>query len=157
MPFLSPGDLPNPGLKPVFPTLETDALPSEPPGKSIRVVSSAYLRLLIFLPAILILVCASSSLAFLVVYSAYKLNKQSDNIRPWRTPFPIWNQSVVLCPVLTVASWSAYRFSKKQIRWSVFLAWEPHEQYEKAKRYDTERWTPQVSRCPICYWRLVEK
>ena len=28
---------------------------------------------------------------------------------------------------------------------SVFLPWEPHEQYEKAKRYDTERWTPQVS------------
>ena len=25
---------------------------------------------------------------------------------------------------------------------SVFLPWEPHEQYEKAKRYDTERWTP---------------
>ena len=27
---------------------------------------------------------------------------------------------------------------------SVFLPWEPHEQYEKAKSYDTERWTPQV-------------
>ena len=35
----------------------------------------------------------------------------------------------------------------------VFLPWEPHKQYEKAKRYDTERWTPQVGRCPICYWR----
>ena len=34
-----------------------------------------------------------------------KLNKQGDNIQPWRTPFPIWNQSVVPCPVLTVASW----------------------------------------------------
>ena len=28
------------------------------------------------------------------LYSAYKLNKQGDNIQPWRTPFPIWNQSV---------------------------------------------------------------
>ena len=27
------------------------------------------------------------------MYSAYKLNKQGDNIQPWRTPFPIWNQS----------------------------------------------------------------
>ena len=36
---------------------------------------------------------------------------------------------------------------------SVFLPWEPHEQYEKAKRFDTERWTPQVGRWPICYWR----
>ena len=37
----------------------------------------------------------------------------------WRTPFPIWNQSVVPCPVLTVASWPAYRFLKRQVRWSV--------------------------------------
>ena len=35
-----------------------------------RVVSSAYLRLLIFLPAILIPACASSSLEFLMRYSA---------------------------------------------------------------------------------------
>ena len=28
---------------------------------------------------------------------------------------------------------------------SVFLPWEVHEEYEKAKRYDTERWTPQVN------------
>ena len=77
----------------------------------IRVVSSAYLRLLIFLLAILIPACASFSLAFHMMYSAYKLNKQGDNIQPWWTPFLIWNQSVVPCPVLTVASWPAYRFS----------------------------------------------
>ena len=34
------------------------------------------------------------------MYSAYKLNKQDDNIQPWCTPFPIWNQSVVPCLVL---------------------------------------------------------
>ena len=50
-------------------------------------------------------------------YYAYKLNKQGDNIQPWHTPFPIWNQSVVPCPVLTVASWPAYRFLKRQVRW----------------------------------------
>ena len=37
---------------------------------AIRVVSSAYLRLLIFVPAILIPACASSSLAFHKMYSA---------------------------------------------------------------------------------------
>ena len=81
-------------------------------------VSSAYLSLLIFLPAILIPACASSSPAFLMIYSAYKLNKQGDNMQPWCTPFPIWNQSVVSCPVLIVASWPAYRFLKRQDRWS---------------------------------------
>ena len=30
----SPGDLPNPGIKLGSPTLQADALPSEPPGKS---------------------------------------------------------------------------------------------------------------------------
>ena len=74
---------------------------------AIRVVSSAYLRLLIFLLSILIQVCASFSPAFLMMYSAYKLNKQGDTIQPWHTPFPIWNQSVVPCPVLTVPSWPA--------------------------------------------------
>ena len=59
-----------------------------------------------------------SSPAFLMMYSAYKLNKQDDSIQPWCTPFPIWNQSVVPCPVLTVASWPAYRFLKRQVRWS---------------------------------------
>ena len=84
----------------------------------IRVVSSTYLRLLIFLSAILIPACASSNLAFHVIYSAYKLNKQGDNIQPWYTPFPILNQSIVPCPVLTVASWPAYRFLRRQVRWS---------------------------------------
>ena len=85
---------------------------------AIRVVSSAYLRLLIFLPAILTPACASSSPAFLMMDSAYKLNKQDDNIQSWCTPFPIWNQSVFPCPVLTVASWPAYRFLKRQVRCS---------------------------------------
>ena len=39
-------------------------------------------------------------------------------MQPWHTPFMIWNQSVVPCPVLTVASWPAYRFLKRQVRWS---------------------------------------
>ena len=74
---------------------------------AIRVVSSEYLRLLIFLPAILIPACASSSLAFCMMYSACKLNKQGDKIQPWCTSFLIWNLSVFPCPVLTVASWPA--------------------------------------------------
>ena len=33
LPFPSPGDLPDPGIEPGSPTLEADALTSEPPGK----------------------------------------------------------------------------------------------------------------------------
>ena len=85
---------------------------------AIRVVSSAYLRLLIFLLAVLMPACASSSPAFLMMYSTCKLNKQGNDIQPWCTPFPIWKQSVVPCTVLTVASWLAYRFLRRQVRWS---------------------------------------
>ena len=34
------------------------------------------------------------------------------------SPCPIWNQSVVPCPVLSVASWPAYKFLKRQVRCS---------------------------------------
>ena len=57
-------------------------------------------------------------------------------MQPWCTSFAIWNQSVVSCPVLTVASWPAYRFLKRQVRWSgwrIFLknfpvCCDPHSQ-----------------------------
>ena len=42
-------------------------------------LSSAYLKLLIFLMAVWIPACTSSSAAFHMIYSAYKLNKQGDS------------------------------------------------------------------------------
>ena len=83
-----------------------------------RLESSVYLRLFIFLPAVLIPTCASSILALHMKYSACKLNKQGDNIQPWHTPFPIWNQSIVPCLVLSVASLHAYEFQRMQVRLS---------------------------------------
>ena len=56
---------------------------------AIRVVSSAYLRL-IFLPAVLIPACNSPSPGFHMMYSAYKLNKQADNIQPCHTLSQFW-------------------------------------------------------------------
>ena len=85
---------------------------------AISMVSSTCLRLLIFLLAILIPACTSSSLAFHMMYSACKLNKQGNKLQPWSTPLPILNQLIVPCPVLTVPSWSAYRFLRRQVRWS---------------------------------------
>ena len=84
----------------------------------IRVVSSTYLRLLIILPTVLIPAWALSSPTFLLMCSAYKLNKHGDNIWPWHIPFLIWNQFGFPRPVLTVASWPAYRFLRRQLKWS---------------------------------------
>ena len=91
---------------------------SSPSLSAIRVVSSAYLRLLMFLLPILIQTCNSSSLAFLMMHLAYKLNKQVDSRQRCCIPFSILNQSVVPYRVLTVASWPAYRFLKRQVRGS---------------------------------------
>ena len=69
-----------------------------------------------FLPPILIPACNLSSLAFLVMCSAYRLNKQDDSRQPCRTPFSILNQSVVPYRVLIVAFLPAYRFLRRQVR-----------------------------------------
>ena len=57
---------------------------------AIGMVPSAYMKLLIFSPAILIPACDASSLAFHIKYSAQKLNKQGDNIQSC-IPYPVWN------------------------------------------------------------------
>ena len=64
-----------------------------------------------------------SSLCFIqpgicMMYSAYNLNKQGDNIQLWHTPFPVLNQSAVPSPVLTAAAWPAYRFLRRHVRCS---------------------------------------
>ena len=46
---------------------------------AIKLITSAYLRLLIFLLAIFLPACNSSNLAFPMMWSAYKLNKLGDN------------------------------------------------------------------------------
>ena len=105
------------------------------------------MRFLLFLLVILIPACSSSSPAFHMMYSANKINKQSDNIQPWCTPFPIWNQSVVPCPVWTVASWAAYRFLSKQVRWygipislrmSHILLWSTHSKALAVKKAEVD-------------------
>ena len=94
---------------------------------AIRVMSSAYLRLLIFLPAILISAYASSSPVFLMMYSAYKLNKQGNNKQPWCTPFPILNNSCCSmsssnCSFLTCIQISQVTV-KKVNNWNLLWWW----------------------------------
>ena len=46
---------------------------------------------------------------------------------PKHEGFPIWNHSIVPCPVLTVPSWPAYRFLRRQVRWSgIPISWIFH-------------------------------
>ena len=130
-------------FKPAFPLSSftfIKKLLSSSSFSAIRVVASAYLWLLIFLPAILTLAYASPSWTFHMIYSAYGLNKQGDHTHPWCTPFPIWNQYTVPCLVLTVASWPATDFSGGRKGGLVFPSLE---------EFSTLWWDPQSQR----FWR----
>ena len=133
-----------------------------------RVVLSAYLRLLIFLPAILIPACDSFSLTFYMIYSVHKLNTQGDNIQPCHTPFPILNQSVFPCLVLTVASWPSWKFLRRQKKWSgipislriVHSFCDPHSQRLSGSQW-SKSWIFLEFPCFLCdpqmlaIWSLV--
>ena len=115
-----------------------------------------------FFPAILIPACASSSSVLRMMYSANKLNKQSDNIQPWHTSSPILNQSVVPCLVLSAASWSAYTFLRRQVRrssipisWRIFhsLLWSTqsktlHSQWSRSRCFS-------MIQLMLAIWSLV--
>ena len=45
LPFPSPGDLPNPGIKPGSPALQADSLPSEPPCKPLFLVRIMFMAM----------------------------------------------------------------------------------------------------------------
>ena len=81
---------------------------------SIRLVSSAYMRLLIFLLEILIPTFDSSNPAFHMMYSAYNLNKQGDNIQLCHNPFPILNQSL---PCLDIFCDKLLNVMKNKCHW----------------------------------------
>ena len=42
--FPSPGDLPNPGIEPRSPTLQADALPSEPSGSLMKITANQIVK-----------------------------------------------------------------------------------------------------------------
>ena len=86
----------------------------------IRVVSYVYVKLLIFLLAILIPACVSSSPAFCMMYSVYKLKKHGDNIQPWCIPFSILNQSIVCCSMSSshCCFLTCIQVTQEQVKWS---------------------------------------
>ena len=67
---------------------------------AIRVLSPACLKWLIFLLAVWIRACASSSPAFHMMHSACKLNKHGDNVQYWRVPFLASHSKSLRCLTL---------------------------------------------------------
>ena len=87
---------------------------------AIRVVPSAYLRFWYIshkFPS-----CELPSLIFCRMYPSYHVKEQVDNIQPWHTPYPIWNQFTLSHPFLTIASWLAYKVSQEMRK----MVWYSH-------------------------------
>ena len=59
----------------------------------------------------------------------YKLSKQGDSIQSWCTPFPVLNQSIVPCPVLTVLPDLRTYFSRGRSGGLVFPCLEEFSQF----------------------------
>ena len=81
---------------------------------AIRVVSSAYLSLLIFLPAILITACASSSLTFRMTFLQFSSVQSLSHVRLFATPWIAARQAFLSItnsqssPKLMSSSWWCY-------------------------------------------------
>ena len=56
---------------------------------------------------------------------------------------------------ILLLAWGGTHFSTWLLSFS-FRGIYQNGQYKKAKRYDTERWTPQVGGSLKCYWRRME-
>ena len=83
LPFPSPGDLPNPGIEPGSPTLQADALSSEPPGKPF-LVGGRYcflnsLRVLCSYNIAWIIMAYLIAIRYISWHQLYPLNSVSDN------------------------------------------------------------------------------
>ena len=109
-PFPSPGDLPNPGIKPRSPILQADSLPAEPQGKPKNTgVGSLSLLQWIFLTQesnqgllhcrqILCQLSHQGSLCFVMDLSKFKTVVLPTVLKPSRTLRSFWAQKVFCAP-----------------------------------------------------------
>ena len=77
----------------------------------------------------------------------------SMSVKQWAIPGRATHDGRVMVDI-SDKPWSTGEGNGNPLQYSCLKS---HEKYEKGKQYDTERWTFQVARCPICYWRRVEK
>ena len=122
---------------------------------AIRVVSSVYLRLLIFFLAILIPGCVSSSLAFHMMHSAHRSKKQGDNIHTWHTPFPVWKGLSSQCYGFSSSHiWVQELYYKESWVLKNWCFWTVVVEKTLERDPWTERSTSRLSIVTLLAWRI---
>ena len=87
-------------------------------------------------------------LSNLIIWTTALCNSMKLRAMPCRaTQDGSWYRVLTKCGPLENAMATHFSILALRTPWTVW----------KSKKIDTERWTPQVGRCPICYWRSVEK
>ena len=89
--FPSPGDLPDPGIKPGSLSLEADALTSEPAGQLLFLVAAMFASMFLFFDHLLIAIgkIVSKNLPFLFEFQFIQMNGQKCGIySQWNTTQP---------------------------------------------------------------------
>ena len=82
----------------------------------ISTICSAYIYICVY---VCMCVCVCVCVCVYIYIYIFTTVKQAEwQYTAWCSPFPIWNQSIFPCPILTTASLSAYRFLRRQVRWS---------------------------------------
>ena len=76
----------------------------------INTICSAYIYICV---CVCVCVCV-----YIYIYIFTTVKQAEWQYTAWCSPFPIWNQSIFPCPILITASLSAYRFLRRQVRWS---------------------------------------
>ena len=76
----------------------------------------------------------------------------SNSMKPWEMPCRATQDRQVMVESFD-KTWSTGEGNGKTLQYSCL----ENPMSSMKRQRDTERWTPQVSRCPICYWRRVEK
>ena len=79
------------------------------------------------------------------MYSAYKLNKQGDNIQPWHTPFPIWNRVYCSMSSSNCCFLTCIQVSQVFVRSSI-IHWQPTQYSCLENPMDRRTWRATVLR-----------
>ena len=108
LPFPSPGDLPNPGIKPSSPALQVDSLPAEPPGKQ-RESCSVY-------------TVHGILQARVLEWAVIPFSRIWDHAPPFSTALPSGTTHLPAFAPAVASAWPVYLLPTPQL---TFLFWDP--------------------------------
>ena len=140
LPFPSPGDLPNPGIKPSSPALQVDSLPAEPPGKQ-RESCSVY-------------TVHGILQARVLEWAVIPFSRIWDHAPPFSTALPSGTTHLPAFAPAVASAWPVYLLPTPQF---TFLFWDPMQMSILWTFPHTPLPVPTTCNLVILFWSLSLK